>query len=291
MADQMPQLDDLRREIDEIDEQLHALLMRRAAIALTIGQVKADGPVYARPGREAQILRRLLARHSGAFPPVALVRIWREIISALTALQGPFSIAVYAPEGDRSMISMARYHFGSLAPFTLCESPLGVLRSVTEGKATLGVLPYPQADDPDPWWRVLARSGEQQPRVVAHLPVLADSGNGQRALAVAQIAPEDSGDDCSLLVAETSEDLSRGTLVRRLETVGFTVKDVMHWDGEPDIRMHLIEIDGFLAPDDRRFAALQEAAPDEIRQVWTIGGYARPLQSEQALADQAEAGR
>ena len=35
-----------------------------------------------RPGREAEIVRRLLRRHRGAFPRPVIVRLWRELLSA-----------------------------------------------------------------------------------------------------------------------------------------------------------------------------------------------------------------
>ena len=63
MADAEPTLEALRAEIDAIDEDLHRQLMRRAEVALRIRAAKsANGgeAVFMRPGREAQILRRLL---------------------------------------------------------------------------------------------------------------------------------------------------------------------------------------------------------------------------------------
>ena len=79
----------LRAEIDAIDDALHDLVMRRAAVVarMAASRVKGDASSL-RPGREASILRRLLARHSGALPPAALVRLWREILSASNAMQG-----------------------------------------------------------------------------------------------------------------------------------------------------------------------------------------------------------
>src|SRR5258707_5120237 len=91
-------LDDLRRQIDELDDQLHDLLMRRTEVVEAIGKEKKDGKVSAfRPGREAVILRRLVARHGGRFPAAGLVRIWREMLAATVGLQMPFAVAVYAP--------------------------------------------------------------------------------------------------------------------------------------------------------------------------------------------------
>ena len=72
----------LRRAIDVIDDEMHDLLMRRVEIVERIGVLKdaAPGGLYIRPEREAQILRRLVSRHSGRFPAAVVARTtpgWR----------------------------------------------------------------------------------------------------------------------------------------------------------------------------------------------------------------------
>jgi len=120
-------LDDLRRQIDGIDDALHDLLMRRAEIAERIGKLKSDNAggapaVFLRPGREAIVLRRLVARHRGALPKAVLVRLWRELVSALLRLQGPFAVAVQGAGHGPGCWELARDHFGSLTPITAHES-------------------------------------------------------------------------------------------------------------------------------------------------------------------------
>src|SRR3546814_9754785 len=81
-------LEDLRREIDTIDTRLHDLIMQRAALAGRISAAKGEASMASiRPAREAEIMRRLAARHAGEFPRAALARIWRELISAITRIQ------------------------------------------------------------------------------------------------------------------------------------------------------------------------------------------------------------
>ena len=82
MSASPPSLEELRREIDEIDDAIHDLLMRRAQVVEQIGIAKRPDNQIFRPGREAIILRRLAARHTGAFPIAVVVRIWREMIAA-----------------------------------------------------------------------------------------------------------------------------------------------------------------------------------------------------------------
>ena len=56
----------LRARLDELDDKIHDLLMERA---LVVESVARSGKAAAfRPGREAAILRRLLARHTGKLP-------------------------------------------------------------------------------------------------------------------------------------------------------------------------------------------------------------------------------
>src|SRR4051812_5667942 len=68
----------LRGEIDRLDDQIHDLVMRRAEVVATLANSRVKGGASPlRPGREAMILRRLLARHAGALPGGAVVRLWR----------------------------------------------------------------------------------------------------------------------------------------------------------------------------------------------------------------------
>src|SRR5262244_1739516 len=91
-------IDDLRRQIDEIDTQLHDLLIRRSDVVAEIGAAKGNGAEanrngFFRPGREALIVRRLVERHSGSLPRATIVRMWRELLSATLRQQGPFAVA------------------------------------------------------------------------------------------------------------------------------------------------------------------------------------------------------
>jgi chorismate mutase len=77
MTSDSPTLSDLRREIDQIDEALHDLLMKRAAVVDGVRAAKRqDGGGAFRPAREAQVLRGLVRRHHGSLPRGLVVRQW-----------------------------------------------------------------------------------------------------------------------------------------------------------------------------------------------------------------------
>lgn len=282
MSNKQPSLDDLRRQIDEIDNAIHDLLMRRTELARQIGLAKGQGAVFMRPGREARVLRRLVARHAGPFPKPVITRIWREIISVFTRLQGPFAAAAFAPESGSDLSGLTRDHFGSLTPITRFGSEMGVLRAVSSGKANIGVLPLPEADRGTPWWPKLARNGKASPKIIARLPFAPlDGGRGDspQAVVISLAEPEESGEDHGYLIVELDEAVSRGALKTLLSDAGFDVCDIQAWVDSPDRTLHLVEVEGFLAGDDQRISALAEEA-DTVKQAWAVGSFAVPLTAE-----------
>jgi len=64
-------IDQLRTEIDALDDELVGLLARRARLAQRIGELKGNAGAY-RPEREAQVLRRVTGRAAAPLPPEAV---------------------------------------------------------------------------------------------------------------------------------------------------------------------------------------------------------------------------
>lgn len=288
MTAESPSLDELRSEIDEIDIAVHDLLMRRVALADQIGHVKGDGGPYIRPGREARILRRLVARHKGPLPKTVLVSIWREIISAMTALEGPYAVAVYADRtGHDGLPALARAQYGAERPISAHETILGVLRAVSDGHATVGVLPLPQGEEADPWWRNLVRNGPDVPKIIARLPFAALNRRfeGLEALVVALAPPEASDRDRSFLVAVNDGQMSRGAFREALTRADFQVVDMQNWSAGGKVPWVLVEVEGFVEANDPRLQRLAEVEHSPIGQVRVIGSYAVPLSAEELALD------
>src|SRR5215471_18793179 len=201
-------LAELRRRLDEIDNKLHDLLIKRADVVAMVAASKKDSDLPAfQPGREAQIVRRLVGRHHGEFPIATLVRMWREMLAATVRLQSPFAVAVFAPTEAQGFWDLARDHYGSNTPMSAYRSTGQVIRTVSEGRAAIGVLPMPQEGEGDPWWRELVSKDENAPRVVARLPFGARGnarGDGGEALAIGRGTQQETGVDRTFLAAETA---------------------------------------------------------------------------------------
>jgi chorismate mutase len=276
----------LRSEIDAIDAEMHALLRRRAGIAERIRGAKTDDSLKLRPGREANILRALIARHEGAFPKPQLVRIWREILSASLAMQGPFSMAVFANEAAHDIWDLARDHFGAGMKAQRFATARRVVEAVVSGAATIGIVPQPSLQDPENWWQHLvvgpnAGNDGRPARIIAKLPfIAAEAGpNTPEAYVIARAEPEASGADRSVIAIDLAVDNSTDGLQRQLAAANLEGSILAHWQDEltPRRWVHLVEVAGFLTTGDGRLGRVRDVFGDQLNQAMVIGAFAEPL--------------
>ena len=84
----MSRLDDLRRQIDAIDEQLVQLLSARAACALEVGREKKQGGLELyQPAREAEVLSHVQRVNTGPLDGDAMKRLFERIIDEARRLE------------------------------------------------------------------------------------------------------------------------------------------------------------------------------------------------------------
>ena len=163
-------LADLRREIDRIDEAMHALLIERGEIIdrlIAVKKTQESGSAF-RPAREADMMRRLVERHHGILPLDTVESIWRVIISTFTYVQAPFAVHADLSAGDALMRDSARFHFGFTVPFVPHMGAASVVEAVSESKGDLGLVPAFAIAGAGAWWTALEFDGA--PKIIARLP-------------------------------------------------------------------------------------------------------------------------
>jgi len=134
-------LDDLRKRIDAIDQQILDLLNQRAAVVQQVGQVKLrEGLDFHAPHREEEILERLTQDNPGPFPGNAIRSVYREIISACRALEHPLLVAYLGPKATFTHLACLR-GFGDGAEFLPVRSIRDVFQEVEKGMVGYGVVP------------------------------------------------------------------------------------------------------------------------------------------------------
>jgi len=275
-------LEELRRRLDAIDDRLQDLLIDRAeVVALVAEHKRGNNLIFYQPEREAQIIRRLVARHHGRLPLASLVRIWRELLAATVSLETPFAVAVYAPMGSPGFWDLARDHYGSSTPIAAHGSIAQVIRAVAEAPDSAGVLPMPQEGEPDPWWRHLLSQHRNTPRVMARLP-FGPRGNargaGADALVIGHRAQQNTGCDRTLIATETAE-ISRARILGLLSALDLSCTFFASSE-QIDGAVDLIELDSFVLLSDPRIETFRTQLGAALHRLLPLGGYAVPLSIE-----------
>ena len=147
--DAVPDLDEIRKRIDDIDERIQSLINERAQFAREVGESKgelAEAVDYYRPEREADVLRRVLERNEGPRRNDEMLRLFREIMSACLAQQEPLKIGFLGPEGTFTQTAVLK-HFGHSVralPFHTIDE---IFQEVESGAADFGVVPIENSSE------------------------------------------------------------------------------------------------------------------------------------------------
>ncbi|MBM3566371.1 MAG: chorismate mutase, partial [Alphaproteobacteria bacterium] len=267
--------------IDRIDAAIQGLLVRRTRLVESVGALKKGDKVKIRPGREAEILYRLAARHRGPFPKPELMRIWREIIVATLSFEGPFSVAAFVPHGQGGVWDLTRDQYGTFTPIMRHDSAHGVIRAVANHHASVGVLPLPIPDDEDAWWPDMM-DGAEKIFIVARLP-FAGAGNarGQNpgALVIAPAMPDPTARDRACLGVETGGSVARQAMLRAFARARLGKPELICAEeaGNKNRVLWFADCKGRVEPDDKRLAALKQALDGAARRVLVLGAYAEAL--------------
>ncbi len=143
-------LDQLRKRIDVLDEQIQTLLNERASCAQQVAEAKraedASTTVFYRPEREAEVLRRVRERNAGPLSGDEMTRLFREIMSACLALEQPLMVAYLGPEGTYTQ-EAALKHFGHSIQLRSLSAIDEIFREVEAGSADFGVVPVENSSE------------------------------------------------------------------------------------------------------------------------------------------------
>lgn len=280
MLSNQSELEELRRRIDGIDNNLLDLLADRLEVVSRVAALKANGAgATFVPSREAAIIRRLVERNRGDLPVGTMIRMWRELLGAAVRLEGPFAVGSYVPPDGPGVWDISRDHFGSQTPMTMFQTTLQVIRAVADRRVAIGVLPMPQDGDKDPWWVHLLSPDADVPRVVARLP-FGPRGNARSdgdALAIGYAPQQPSGGaDRTLLASENAVDISHSRFLTALSALGMSCRLIAS-SSHGGLAHTLIEFDGFVTLDDPRLAQVRERLGGDLLRLLLVGSYAVPL--------------
>lgn len=113
---------EIRKSIDIVDDKINVLLAQRAELVIAMKRAKGGAKIY-RPSREAEIIKRVVAKNAGEYPDATIRAIFTEIVSGGRNLEQKLKVGYLGPEGSYSHEAAAKLlgsqsdliAFGSLA--------------------------------------------------------------------------------------------------------------------------------------------------------------------------------
>ncbi|MCH7741116.1 MAG: prephenate dehydratase [Proteobacteria bacterium] len=138
-------LTQLRQRIDRLDEEILQRLNERARCAVQVADVKKlesedVNPVYYRPEREAQVLRRMADLNEGPLSNEKITQVYRQIMSACLALEEPLEVAYLGPEGTFTQLAALKQFGNSVIGLPMATVD-DVFREVASENCRYGVVP------------------------------------------------------------------------------------------------------------------------------------------------------
>jgi chorismate mutase len=263
---QVAALEAIRRDIDGVDSQLLVLIAERLRLSDRMAALKAPAPgLPIRSGREAILLRQLLASATPPLERELVLEVWRALIAASLRRQRVIDVVVGGGRGDPTrLFDIARRHFGGRTRITHVGDAQAALQRVVDSPDTIvAVTPWPAAPGVGAWWPALSERRFHHLHVIAGLPLMAPASEEPEAAVFAASPPDEAGGDATMILAFDPHH----RVTRALNEVGFAGKEVAR--AEPRV---LVRIEGFVAPEDPRVAALTRYGLDNAR---VLGSYAR----------------
>lgn len=134
-------LDELRKQIDTLDDKIIELLNERMDVVQQVGNLKRTNKsaIY-RPEREKAIIDRLAGASNGPLNRAAIEAIFLEIFAVSRNYELPERVAYLGPEGSFTH-QAAESRYGAMSDYIALEPISAVFEAVKTSRARFGVVP------------------------------------------------------------------------------------------------------------------------------------------------------
>lgn len=137
----MQDIEQIRLEINSVDDQILELLNKRMKFVKQIGDLKQQsGTAIYRPEREKAILERLYNSKQNELSKDVIEAIFYEIFAVSRNLEMPQKVAFLGPVGTYSH-QAAQARFGTISSYIPLSTIEAVFKVLDNGEAKFGVVP------------------------------------------------------------------------------------------------------------------------------------------------------
>ncbi len=135
-------LQQLRNDINAVDQRLVRLINHRSEMAVEASRLNSDQKGARKFDRklEQEALRKVVSKNSGPIPDTALKGVYREILNGAFALGRTTRVGYLGPFGTFSHLA-ASQHFGPSVDYENLRALEGVFEEVARGHVDYGLVP------------------------------------------------------------------------------------------------------------------------------------------------------
>ncbi len=285
-------LNDLRAEIDKVDDQLISLLGSRMKIIDRVGELKKSNneKFFIRSNREADMIKNLIKKSDSSFPKSSIISIWRKIIAAANMHEQNLKISIHNPKNIPDYSYLVREHYNEEVPIFSHDSLTNIVTEIEKGETQIGVFSLPKAnqegakpdESSDNWWINLANN-KSGIKVFAKLPFVEFSDkktniqDSSNLVMVAIKEAEKSSEDNSLLYVEVPKEISKSQILSSFKENKLDAKILksVKLAQVENMMFYLVEVSGFYEESD---VALKNFSKSKIKPyVKVLGCYALPI--------------
>lgn len=135
-------LQQLRNEIDAVDQRLVRLINHRSEMAVELSQRNREQQSDRKFDRklEQEAIQKVCAKNSGPIPDTALGGVYREILNGAFVLGRTTRVGYLGPQGTFSHLA-ASQHFGPTVDYENLRALQGVFEEVARGHVDYGLVP------------------------------------------------------------------------------------------------------------------------------------------------------
>lgn len=196
----------LRKKIDTIDKSLIKLLKTRSNVIQTVKGLKAEeDPFFTKLkfARETLMAYSLQKQNFGFYNLNYMQKIWRELISASSAIEESIKIEVLNKDNQISPLwVLTRDHFGTYSNVVINNSVEKILNNIEKDQTNIGVIPFP--DEDIDWWNSLIKYPNIKVSLTLPFLPLPSNTKNETGVILSKAELEKSVEDSSLFLIKTS---------------------------------------------------------------------------------------
>jgi chorismate mutase len=272
----------LRKSIDNIDNQIIDLLNERIDIILKVSDYKKSikDKFFIKSAREADMIKNLVSKANPNFPKSTIVNIWRKIITSANVLEQNLIIDIHNPNQNPNYEHLVKEYYGDFVPVNHRDNANDIIADLEKETIRIGVFALTTKSISQHWWLNLANNNSKV-KIFAKIPFIRykkDQNQQNDDLFIAAIKDaEKSEDDNTLLSIELDNNISKTKIQNILAEVGLKgeILESAKIEQVSDVTFYLLQLEGFFDESSDKIKLFLKSEIKPFGKI--IGHYPKPI--------------